>query len=81
MEEATGQGGGTAEEKATPRLTGEAAWKAQRQALDERNAAAKKRAHEQPSPAVVAANERERRLDIQEEAQLRALNARLDQPH
>jgi hypothetical protein len=61
-----------------PRPTGEAAWKAHRDAIDRQNAAAKKRAHEHKSAASVAATARERRLELREEEQLRALNARLD---
>jgi hypothetical protein len=60
-----------------PRLRGEAAWKAQRDVIDQHNAAAKKRAHEHKSASASAASMRERRLELQEEAQLRALNARL----
>lgn len=64
------------EETAKTRLTGEAAWKARREAIDQRNAAAKRRAHER-SEAASTVSERERRLAAQEELQLRALNARL----
>ncbi|HEX4719154.1 MAG TPA: hypothetical protein VH300_11525 [Thermoleophilaceae bacterium] len=65
-------------EVAAPGPRGDAAWRAQRDAVEQRNAAAKKRAHEQDSATTVAASERERRLALAEDAQLRALNARLD---
>jgi hypothetical protein len=64
-----------ADEHTAPRLTGEAAWKAQRAAIEEHNDAAKKRAREKTAAAGALA-ERERRLAAQEEVQLRALNAR-----
>jgi hypothetical protein len=60
----------------TPRLVGEAAFKAQREAIDQHNAAAKKEARERLAAARVI-SDRERRLATQEEMQLRALNARL----
>jgi hypothetical protein len=65
------------DEQATPRLTGEAAWRAQRDAVEEHNADVKRRAREKTAGAG-ALIERERRLAAQEELQLRALNARLD---
>jgi hypothetical protein len=65
-----------ADENAAPRLTGEAAWKAQRDAIEQQNAAAKKRARER-SAADSSVTDRERRLAAQEELQLRALNAGL----
>jgi hypothetical protein len=61
---------------AAPRLRGTAAWKAQRDAIEHQNAAAKKRAHLHEASAVAAA-ERARRLELQEQEQLRILNARL----
>ena len=64
------------DETPKPRLTGEAAWKAHRDALDQRNAAVKTAAKERRSPVEVAAVERERRLDRIEADQLRALNER-----
>jgi hypothetical protein len=64
------------DEHDAPRLTGEAAWRAQRDAVEQHNAEAKRRARER-SAADSAVNERERRLAAQEELQLRALNARL----
>jgi hypothetical protein len=64
------------EEHDAPRLTGEAAWRAQRDAVEQHNAEAKKRARER-SAADSAVTQRERRLAAQEELQLRALNARL----
>ena len=64
------------DEQAVPRLTGEAAWRAERDAIEQHNAAAKKRARERGA-AASAQSERERRLAAQEELQLRALNARI----
>jgi hypothetical protein len=64
------------DEQSTPRLTGEAAWRAQRDAVEQHNADAKKRARERTASAR-ALTDRERRLAAQEEIQLRALNARL----
>lgn len=61
-----------------PRMTGDAAWKAHRDELDRRNAAAKKTAHDHASASDVAALARERRLARAEEAQLVALNKRID---
>jgi hypothetical protein len=60
----------------TPRLTGEAAWRAQRDAVERHNTEAKKHARERAATAS-SVTERERRLAAQEEVQLRALNARL----
>jgi hypothetical protein len=65
------------EETSAPRLIGEAAFKAQREAIDQHNATAKKQARERQA-ASRAVSDRERRLATQEEMQLRALNARLD---
>ena len=67
----------TPSDNPAPRLRGEAAWKAQREAIDQHNIAAKKRAHEHKSASASAASQRARRLELQEEAQLRALNERL----
>jgi len=64
------------DETDAPRLTGQAAWKAQLDAVEHHNANAKKQARERTS-ATTAANARERRLAAQEELQLRALNARI----
>jgi len=61
-----------------PRARGEAAWKAHRDELDRRNAAAKKAAQDHASASDVAAMGRERRLARAEEQQLRALNERID---
>jgi hypothetical protein len=63
-------------EEPKPRVTGEAAWRAQRDAVEQHNAEAKKHARERAATAS-AVTERERRLAAQEEVQLRALNARL----
>jgi hypothetical protein len=69
--------GETADDAATPRLTGQAAWKAQLDTVEQHNAATKKRARERTA-AATSISERERRLARQEEVQLRALNERLD---
>lgn len=61
----------------TPRATGEAAWKAHRDAVEKRNAAAKQAAHEHKSASEIALLGRERRLAQAEEVQLKALNARI----
>ncbi len=60
-----------------PRATGEAAWKAEREALDQRNAAAKKAAKDHVSASALAAIDRERRLARVEDDQLKALNKRI----
>jgi hypothetical protein len=65
------------DEQAGRRLTGEAAWRSQRDAVEQHNAAAKQRARER-SATTSMLTERERRLAAQEELELRALNARLD---
>jgi hypothetical protein len=64
------------DEEVDRRLTGEAAFKAQRESIDQHNEAAKQRARERTA-ASTAVTDRERRLAAQEELQLRALNARL----
>lgn len=69
-----------ADQDAAPRLTGEAAWKAQRDAIEQQNVAAKKRARERLA-ADRSVTDRERRLAAQEEMQLRALNAGLGTKH
>jgi len=66
-----------ADDSSKPRPVGEAAWKAQRDALDQRNAAAKKTAKEHVSATTRALLERERRLARAEEEQLRELNDRI----
>jgi len=65
-------------DETAPRPRGEAAWKAQRDTVEMHNAAAKKKAREQRTTTDGAVSDRERRLELQEQAQLRALNARLD---
>ena len=60
-----------------PRLSGEAAWKAAREATERRNAEAKRRASEQTTASSSAALNRERRLAAAESAQLQVLNERL----
>jgi hypothetical protein len=65
------------DEARRPRLVGEEAWRAQRDAIEQHNVAAKKHARER-SAAAKAVNAREHRLATQEEIQLRALNARLE---
>lgn len=64
------------DDASTPRLIGEAAFKAQRDTIDQHNAEAKKQARERLA-ASKALSDRERRLATQEEMQLRALNARI----
>src|SRR3954463_4699483 len=56
----------------------DASWKAHREELDRRNAAAKKTAHEHDSPSDVAAAAREQRLARAEEVQLKKLNERIN---
>ena len=65
------------DEIARPRLTGEAAWKAELDATERRNAATKRQAHEHTTSSAVAASQRERRLALAESEQLEALNARI----
>ena len=60
-----------------PRLTGEAAWKAERNATEQRNAAAKRAASEHKSPTELAFVKRERRLAQVETKQLTALNKKI----
>jgi hypothetical protein len=59
------------------RLSGEAAWKADRDATERRNSEAKRRASEHTTASAGAAIERERRLAAAESAQLQVLNARI----
>ena len=63
-----------------PAIRGEAAWKAERNATDQRNAAAKEkaRAHKTANSLAVAA--RERRMDVLETAELAELNKKLRAP-
>jgi hypothetical protein len=62
-------------EAETPRsLTGEAAWKAECSATEQRNAAAKRAASERQTATQSVFAQRERRLDQQEAKQLKALN-------
>jgi hypothetical protein len=67
-----------ADDETTPRLKGEALWRQQREAIEQRNAAARKRAHEHESASDVATVHRERSLARTEADQLKVLNARLD---
>ena len=67
----------TGDGTAKPRATGDAAWRADRDALDQRNAAVKRRAQEGKDAGASAAVERERRLEVAEAAQLKELNKRL----
>ena len=60
-----------------PRLSGEAAWKAARDATERRNSEAKRRASAQTTATTSAALDRERRLAAAESAQLQVLNERL----
>ena len=59
------------------RPRGEAAWKAARDATDQRNAAVKRRAREHETTTAAAAVERQRRLAVAENAQLKALNKQI----
>jgi 3-mercaptopyruvate sulfurtransferase SseA len=59
------------------RLSGDAAWKADRDATERRNSEAKRRASEHTTASASAAMERERRLAAAESAQLQVLNARI----
>jgi hypothetical protein len=67
-----------ADEAPSPRLTGEALWKAERDAVEQRNAAARRRAQEHVSATSLAASTRERSLAKLEAEQLKVLNKRLD---
>ena len=60
-----------------PRLSGEAAWKAARDATERRNSEAKRRASAQTTATTSAALDRERRLAAAESAQLQVLNEHL----
>jgi hypothetical protein len=60
------------------RLSGEAAWKAARDATERRNSEAKRRASEQTTASASAAIQRERHLAAAESAQLKVLNDRID---
>jgi hypothetical protein len=60
------------------RPRGEAAWKAARDATEQRNAAVKRRAREHKTTTAAAAVERERWLASAESAELRALNEQID---
>ena len=60
-----------------PRLTGEAAWKAELNATEQRNAAAKRVADQHKSPNELAFVRRERRLGQVEDEQLNGLNKKL----
>lgn len=64
-------------ETSQPRSTGDAAYKAEIDATAQRNAVAKRSAAEHKSPTDRAREERERRLDRVEAAQLNALNTKL----
>jgi len=59
-------------------LTGDAAWKAHREELERRNAAAKRNAHDQVVRRDAAATGREQRLAQAEALQLQRLNERID---
>jgi hypothetical protein len=60
-----------------PRMTGDAAWKAELDATERRNAATKQKAQEHVTSSAAAAVKRERRLAREESEQLDALNARI----
>ena len=59
------------------RLTGEAAWRAELNATEQRNAGAKRVASEHKSPNELAFVQRERRLAQVETKQLKALNKKI----
>jgi hypothetical protein len=63
-----------------PDVRGEAAWRAERTATDQRNAAAKERARAHKTATSLAVAERERRLEVLEIAELAALNKKLGAP-
>jgi hypothetical protein len=63
-----------------PNMRGEAAWKAERTATEQRNAAAKERARAHKTATSLAVAERERRLEVLEIAELAALNRKLGAP-
>jgi hypothetical protein len=67
-----------ADDDTTPRLKGDALWRQQREAIEQRNAAARKAAHEHESASDVATTHREHSLAKTEAAQLKVLNDRLD---
>jgi hypothetical protein len=67
----------TAPQADKPRVRGEAAWKADCDAMDQRNAAVKREAHQHKAATAVAAVERERRLAVVEANQLRVLNEQI----
>jgi hypothetical protein len=60
-----------------PRPRGEAAWKADRDAIEQRNSQAKRRARERVSARTQLVVTRERRLEAVESTQLQVLNERL----
>ena len=64
-------------ETSQPRLTGEAAWKAELNATEQRNAAAKRAASGHKSPTELAFVQRERRLAQVETEQVKALNKKI----
>jgi hypothetical protein len=59
------------------RPRGAAAWKAARDATEQRNAEAKRRAHEHKATTALAAVEHERSVALAESSELRALNERI----
>ena len=63
------------------RATGDAAWRADRDAIADRNAAVRKRAQEKKTPAQLALEGRNARGAVIEAAQLRELNERLAKGH
>lgn len=57
-----------------PRLRGDALWKAQRDAISDRNDAARRRAQEEKRTRAATAAQRERRSETLEAQSLRDLN-------
>ena len=60
------------------RLTGEAKWRAARDETERRNSEAKRRASEHMTASTNAAVRREQHMAAAERAQLKVLNARID---
>jgi hypothetical protein len=63
-----------------PAVRGEAAWKAERTATEQRNNAAKERARAHKTANSLAVSARERRMDLLETAELAELNKKLRAP-
>jgi hypothetical protein len=70
---------GMADEPSTPQLRGEALWRAERNAIEQRNADARKRAREHTTSQAKAVSARENAMDRLEADALKALNDRQEQ--